>query len=78
VQVSEPATDLAVAVAIASSIREQPVPNNMAFVGELGASIGAGMEWGEAACLELELSYEPCQNDLSFLQPSVKGGVIAD
>jgi len=39
-QVSEPATDLALAVAIASSIREQPVPNNMAFVGELGASLG--------------------------------------
>jgi len=35
-KVSEPATDLALAVAIASSIREQPVPNDMAFVGELG------------------------------------------
>lgn len=33
---NEPATDLAVAVAIASSIKDKPVRNDLAFVGEIG------------------------------------------
>jgi DNA repair protein RadA/Sms len=37
-QVDEPAVDLAVAVAIASSVRDTPVPADMAFVGEVGLS----------------------------------------
>lgn len=39
--VQEPATDLALAVAIASSIWERPVPQDMAFIGELGRSFKA-------------------------------------
>ena len=37
--IKEPASDLAVAVAVASSICEQTTPPNMAFVGELGAPL---------------------------------------
>lgn len=37
-QVEEPAADLAVAVAIASSARDLPVPADMAFMGEIGLS----------------------------------------
>ncbi|HLF01739.1 MAG TPA: DNA repair protein RadA, partial [Anaerolineales bacterium] len=37
-QVQEPAADLAVAVAVASSVRDLPVPADMAFVGEVGLS----------------------------------------
>jgi DNA repair protein RadA/Sms len=37
-QVEEPAADLAVAVAIASSVRDLPVPADMAFMGEIGLS----------------------------------------
>ncbi|WP_119065247.1 DNA repair protein RadA [Aggregatilinea lenta] len=37
-KVDEPAADLAVAVAIASSVWDVPVPADMAFVGELGLS----------------------------------------
>ncbi len=37
-QVEEPAADLAVAVAVASSVRDLPVPADMAFVGEVGLS----------------------------------------
>lgn len=35
-RISEPAVDLAVAVAIASSFREQAVPRDVAFIGEIG------------------------------------------
>ncbi|CAI5491954.1 unnamed protein product [Closterium sp. Naga37s-1] len=35
-QVKEPAADLAIAVAIASSLYESPVPADMAFIGEIG------------------------------------------
>jgi len=37
-QIQEPAADLAVAVALASSLRDQPVPADMAVVGEVGLS----------------------------------------
>lgn len=37
-QIDEPAADLAVAVAIASSVQDKPVHADMAFVGELGLS----------------------------------------
>ncbi len=37
-RIDEPALDLAVAVAIASSVRDTPVPADMAFVGEVGLS----------------------------------------
>jgi DNA repair protein RadA/Sms len=37
-RITEPASDLAVAVAIASSVRDLPVPADIAFVGELGLS----------------------------------------
>ncbi len=37
-KVSEPAADLAVAVAIASSVRDRPAVADMAFVGEIGLS----------------------------------------
>lgn len=37
-QVDEPASDLAVAIALASSVRDWPVPADMAFVGEVGLS----------------------------------------
>lgn len=37
-QIDEPAADLAVAVAIASSVKDRPVQADMAFVGELGLS----------------------------------------
>jgi DNA repair protein RadA/Sms len=37
-RITEPASDLAVAVAIASSVRDLPVAADMAFVGELGLS----------------------------------------
>jgi DNA repair protein RadA/Sms len=37
-QVDEPAADLAVAIAVASSVRDRPVPADMAFVGEVGLS----------------------------------------
>ena len=37
-RVEEPAADLAVAAAIASSIKDRPVPADLAFVGELGLS----------------------------------------
>lgn len=37
-QVEEPAADLAVAAAIASSVRDRAVPADMAFVGEVGLS----------------------------------------
>lgn len=37
-QVDEPAADLAVAVAIASGVRDRPVHADMAFVGEIGLS----------------------------------------
>jgi DNA repair protein RadA/Sms len=37
-QIDEPAADLAVAVAIASSVQDRPVHADMAFVGELGLS----------------------------------------
>ena len=36
IKVSEPAADLAVAMAVASSFRDQPLPHNCAFVGEIG------------------------------------------
>lgn len=35
-KISEPAADLAVAAAIASSFRERPIPRDLAFVGEIG------------------------------------------
>lgn len=37
-QISEPAADLSVAIAIASSVKDQPVHADMAFVGEIGLS----------------------------------------
>lgn len=37
-RIDEPASDLAVAVAIASSVRDQPVAADLAFVGEVGLS----------------------------------------
>jgi DNA repair protein RadA/Sms len=37
-QVSEPAVDLAMAVAIASSVRDRPVNPGLAFIGEIGLS----------------------------------------
>jgi DNA repair protein RadA/Sms len=37
-RIDEPAADLAVAVAIASSVRDRPVPADLAFVGEVGLS----------------------------------------
>lgn len=37
-RVSEPAADLAAAVAIASSLKNQPLPTDMAFIGEVGLS----------------------------------------
>jgi DNA repair protein RadA/Sms len=37
-QVEEPAADLAVALALTSSIRDRPMPADMAFVGEVGLS----------------------------------------
>jgi DNA repair protein RadA/Sms len=36
--INEPAVDLAVAVAIASSVRDRPVHADMAFIGEIGLS----------------------------------------
>jgi DNA repair protein RadA/Sms len=37
-QVSEPAADLAVAVAIASSLKDRPLPADLALIGEVGLS----------------------------------------
>ncbi|MBI3422468.1 MAG: DNA repair protein RadA, partial [Acidobacteria bacterium] len=37
-QVEEPAVDLAVAMAVASSVRDLPVPADLALVGEIGLS----------------------------------------
>jgi DNA repair protein RadA/Sms len=37
-KIDEPAADLAIAVAVASSVWDAPVPANMAFVGEIGLS----------------------------------------
>lgn len=37
-QVEEPAADLAVALALTSSLRDRPMPADMAFVGEIGLS----------------------------------------
>jgi DNA repair protein RadA/Sms len=37
-QIAEPAADLAVAVAIASGVRDRPVHADMVFVGEVGLS----------------------------------------
>ena len=37
-QIGEPAADLAVAVSLASSVRDQPIHADMAFVGEIGLS----------------------------------------
>ncbi len=37
-QVSEPAADLAVAAAIASSLKDRPLPADLAFIGEVGLS----------------------------------------
>lgn len=37
-QIEEPAADLAVAVALASSLRDQPVPADLALIGEVGLS----------------------------------------
>jgi DNA repair protein RadA/Sms len=37
-QVDEPAVDLAVAVALASSVRDRPLPADLALVGEVGLS----------------------------------------
>lgn len=37
-QVEEPAADLAVALALTSSLRDKPMPADMAFVGEIGLS----------------------------------------
>jgi DNA repair protein RadA/Sms len=37
-QIGEPAADLAVAVALASSVKDQPIHADMAFVGEIGLS----------------------------------------
>jgi len=37
-KIDEPAADLAIAVAIASSVWDRPVPADMAFVGEIGLS----------------------------------------
>ena len=37
-RIDEPASDLAVAVAIASSVRDRPVAADLAFVGEIGLS----------------------------------------
>jgi DNA repair protein RadA/Sms len=37
-RIDEPASDLAVAVAIASSVRDRPVAADLAFVGEVGLS----------------------------------------
>jgi DNA repair protein RadA/Sms len=37
-QIDEPAADLAVAVAVASSVKDRPIHADMAFVGEVGLS----------------------------------------
>lgn len=37
-RVSEPATDLAIAAALASSMQDQPIPQNTALIGEVGLS----------------------------------------
>jgi DNA repair protein RadA/Sms len=37
-RIDEPAADLAVAVAVASSLRDRPVPADLALVGEVGLS----------------------------------------
>jgi DNA repair protein RadA/Sms len=37
-QITEPAADLSVAIAIASSIKDRPVHADMAFIGEIGLS----------------------------------------
>jgi DNA repair protein RadA/Sms len=36
IRVSEPATDLGLAMAIASSVRDEPIPPDLAFLGEVG------------------------------------------
>jgi DNA repair protein RadA/Sms len=37
-RISEPAADLAVAAAISSSVKDHPLPANVAFIGEVGLS----------------------------------------
>jgi len=37
-QIDEPAADLAMAIAIASSLKDRPVPADLAFIGEIGLS----------------------------------------
>ena len=37
-QISEPSSDLAIAIAVASSVRDRPVHADMAFIGEIGLS----------------------------------------
>eukprot|EP00898_Chlorokybus_atmophyticus_P005373 jgi/Chlat1/5837/Chrsp4S06356 len=50
-KLTEPATDLALVVAVASSLRDVPVPHDMAFVGE----VGLGGELRPVANLERRL-----------------------
>ena len=50
---NEPATDLAVGVAIASSIQDRPVRSDIAFVGECGMSHTS--IWPEIALPECRL-----------------------
>lgn len=38
IKVSEPSSDLAMAIAIASSYHDLPIPADMAFIGEVGLS----------------------------------------
>jgi DNA repair protein RadA/Sms len=82
VRVTEPAADLAVALAVASAARDMPLPTDLIAVGEVGLSgdvrrvSGVGRRLAEAARLGYRRALAPPGCDAS--PPGMKVTEVAD
>ncbi|APU12420.1 MULTISPECIES: DNA repair protein RadA [Actinoalloteichus] len=81
-KVTEPASDLAVALAVASAASDQPLPPDLAVVGEVGLAgevrpvVGAGRRFAEAARLGFTRALVP--PDSGPLPPELRAVVVPD
>ncbi|ASO17996.1 hypothetical protein AHOG_01655 [Actinoalloteichus hoggarensis] len=81
-KVTEPASDLAVALAVASAANDQPLPPDLAVVGEVGLAgevrpvVGAGRRFAEAARLGFTRALVPPES--GPLPPELRAVVVPD
>lgn len=78
IQINEPASDLAIAVAIASSFRNRPVPSDLAVFGEIGLSGEIrGVSHGDMRVAEASrMGFSRCLMPASNLPQNQKRGDI--